>query len=140
MKLAIYGNADVAAAVKELGLKPKEVLVPAENVAAVEGFTQDAKLKLKSFKIEWSVIEGDNVEVAVNKRGEKYNRFAARNRDNSVLEEATDLLLLGNDPNLQWIEKSVNWKNSREDAGIVVYRWPVKKELVNDVMDDEVPF
>ena len=140
MKLAVYGNSDLTAAVKELGLKPKEVLVPAENIAAVEGFTQEAQLKLKSFKIEWNVLEGDNVEVAVNKRGEKYNRFAARNRDNSVLEEATDLLLLGDDPNLQWIEKSVNWKNSREDAGIVVHRWPIKVAAPENNDDEEVPF
>lgn len=138
MKIAVYGTGNLSEALKDLGLKPKEILVPLENLTAFEEFAQESQVKLKPFKIEWDVLEGPNVEVATNKRGGQYNKWAARNRDNQVLDEATHLLMLGTDDNLKWIDKAASWK-IKNGSDITVLRWTGYK-AAESTDDDNVPF
>lgn len=142
MKLAVFGTQnELETALASLKIEPEEVHAPSEFT--IDSICKARKITLKKYGIDWDSIDLPNALVKTNKNGKEYNARAPMVRNSMILDNATHVLLLGQDNGNQYIEKSVSWIK-KNGGKIELLKWPKVQEPVatvtQDVPEDDIPF
>lgn len=142
MRVAIFGNGEFDKAFTGLGLVGiKEILVQAESmmVGPLKHYCQENQIILRQYGIDWNNVDYPDAVIKTNKFGKQYDTRAPGRRNQTILSDSNTVVLLGNDVNQVYVEKSINWMKTKEGAIFDVLHWPVPVASDNNGGDD-VPF